>query len=52
MTDPVETCGWWVLDDEALRAALEAAAAGEPVDLVLLGLYANSDVQIVGEDDE
>lgn len=46
-----ETCGWWVLSDDALRVALDAAAAGEPVDLVLLSLYANSDVRTVGDDD-
>ena len=47
-----EPVGVWVLSDDALRAALEAAASGEPVDLVILGLYANSDIEVVGGDDE
>ena len=51
MPDHTDTCGWWVLDDESLRAALEAAAAGEPIDLVLLGLYANADIETVGGDE-
>lgn len=33
----------WVMPDEALREALQAAADGEPIDLILLHLYANSD---------
>lgn len=46
-----EGVGWWVMSDDALREALEAAAAGEPVDLVLLALLANSDIETVGGDD-
>lgn len=48
MTESVDV---WVLPDAALRLALEAAAAGEPVDLILLHLYANSDETRVGGED-
>ena len=44
--------GVWIMSDAALRLALEAAAAGEPIDLILLGLYANADIEVVGGDDE
>ncbi len=46
-----EVIGIWVLPDAALRLAHEAAATGEPVELILLHLYANSDETGVGEGD-
>lgn len=46
---PEPSCGWWVMDDETLRYALERAKAGEDVAVILLELYANSDVEVIGE---
>ena len=44
--------GVWIMSEAALRLALEDAANGEPIDLILLHLYANADIQVVGGDDE
>lgn len=41
---------YWVLSQEDLREMLERAVNGESIDLVLMELYANSDVtQVEGE---
>lgn len=38
---------WWVIEDKALRAALDRVAEGEDPGLVETELYANSEVDQV-----
>lgn len=45
------TIGWWVLDDDVFREALDRAASGEDVELILLEIYANARIETVGGDE-
>jgi hypothetical protein len=49
--DDDDTCAAWIMCDESLREALELAATGMDIDLILLELYANSDIEEIEPED-
>jgi hypothetical protein len=50
--DDDDTCAAWIMCDESLREALELAATGMDIDLILLELYANSDIEEIEPEDD
>ncbi len=51
MAEDEPTVGWWVLNDDVFRDALERSAAGEDIELILLEIYANARIETVGGDE-